>query len=134
MASVPGLSGLLETSLYVADPDLSARFYQSLFGFTEVDRSDRLIALAVADRQLLLLFKKAVSTALPYTAHDGQGELHLAFAISATDLAAWESRLREHGVAVVERKAWARGGVSLYFRDPDRHLLELATPGVWTVY
>jgi len=33
-----------------------------------------------------------------------------------------------------EKKAWERGGWSLYFRDPDRHLLEVATPGVWTIY
>jgi len=25
------------------------------------------------------------------------------------------------------------GGWSLYFRDPDRHLIELATPGTWSV-
>ncbi|HKB05700.1 MAG TPA: VOC family protein [Gemmataceae bacterium] len=134
MSKVPALNGLFETSLYVADPDRSARFYESLCGFSEVDRSDRLIALAVADRQLLLLFKKGASIKSPYPAHDGQGELHLAFAIPATDLAAWETRLREHGVAVVERRQWPRGGISLYFRDPDGHLIELATPGVWTVY
>ena len=25
-------------------------------------------------------------------------------------------------------------GRSIYFRDPDGHLLELATPGLWSVY
>ncbi len=35
---------------------------------------------------------------------------------------------------VVEKKQWDRGGTSLYFHDPDGHLLELATPGVWSVY
>jgi hypothetical protein len=29
---------------------------------------------------------------------------------------------------------WARGGRSLFFRDPDNHLLELMTPGNWTTY
>ncbi|MDQ3753396.1 MAG: glyoxalase, partial [Acidobacteriota bacterium] len=29
---------------------------------------------------------------------------------------------------------WNRGGTSLYFRDPDNHLLELATPGLWAIY
>ena len=28
-------------------------------------------------------------------------------------------------------RAWPRGGRSLYFRDPDHHLIELASPGIW---
>jgi catechol 2,3-dioxygenase-like lactoylglutathione lyase family enzyme len=111
----PRLDGVLETCLYVADPD-------------------RLIALAVADRQLLLLFRRGASAGLPFGPHDATGEQHLAFAIPAADLAAWEARLADASVAVEDRRVWPRGGVSLYFRDPDRHLLELATPGVWTVY
>ena len=29
---------------------------------------------------------------------------------------------------------WAAGGTSHYFRDPDGHLVELASPGVWAIY
>jgi catechol 2,3-dioxygenase-like lactoylglutathione lyase family enzyme len=29
---------------------------------------------------------------------------------------------------------WPRGGESIYFRDPDGHLVELATPGLWDNY
>jgi len=29
---------------------------------------------------------------------------------------------------------WPRGGTSLYFRDPAGHLVELATPGLWSTY
>jgi len=49
-------------------------------------------------------------------------------------LSRWDSWLAENGIAIEERKEWERGGTSLYFRDPDRHLLEIATPGVWTIY
>jgi len=131
---IPKLNGVLETALYVDDLDRAARFYQSLFGFPVIDRGERLIALAAADRQVLLLFKKGASARLPVGGHDGAGELHLAFAIPAADLAAWEARLQTHGVAIEDRRQWPRGGISLYFRDPDRHLLELATPGVWSTY
>ncbi len=51
--------------------------------------------------------------------HDGDGELHLAFAISATELASWEGWLAENGIAVEEKRAWKLGGH--HFRDPDRH-------------
>ncbi|PYU59508.1 MAG: glyoxalase, partial [Acidobacteria bacterium] len=32
------------------------------------------------------------------------------------------------------KRTWELGGWSLYFRDPDRHLIELATPGTWSIY
>jgi catechol 2,3-dioxygenase-like lactoylglutathione lyase family enzyme len=58
----------------------------------------------------------------------------MAFSIEAADLDAWEQRLRDHGIAIESRVRWQRGGTSLYFRDPDGHLLELLTPGVWPIY
>jgi catechol-2,3-dioxygenase len=131
---MPQLDHVLETALYVDDLGRSARFYQALFGFAVIDAGERLVALGVPGRQVLLLFKKGASAALPAAAHDGAGRLHLAFAIPATELGAWEDHLRQHGVAVEERRTWERGGSSLYFRDPDGHLIELATPGVWSVY
>ena len=95
--------------------------------------TDRLIALNVAGRNVLLLFKKGASRAIS-SPHDGEGELHLAFAIQTAELANWESWLQISGVAVEEKRMWEMGGWSLYFRDPDRHLIELATPGTWSVY
>jgi catechol 2,3-dioxygenase-like lactoylglutathione lyase family enzyme len=58
----------------------------------------------------------------------------VAFSVAADDLAAWEARLGEHGVAIEGRTDWPRGSRSIYFRDPDNHLLELVTPGVWAIY
>jgi hypothetical protein len=37
-------------------------------------------------------------------------------------------RLGERGVEIESAVHWARGGTSVYFRDPDNNLLELATP------
>ena len=131
---MPRLDGILETALYVEDLDRSVRFYQSLFGFEVVASGERLIALAAGPRQILLLCRKKASLQLPFTPHDGEGQLHLAFAIPRAELDAWETWLAERDIPVVERKEWPLGGTSLYFRDPDQHLLELATPGVWTSY
>jgi catechol 2,3-dioxygenase-like lactoylglutathione lyase family enzyme len=82
---------------------------------------------------VLLLFKKGGSREMR-SPHDGEGELHLAFAIRADELAGWEAWLAENGIAVEEEHMWELGGRSFYFRDPDRHLIEIATPGVWSIY
>lgn len=130
----PTVDGILETSLYVNDLSRAVRFYNELFGFPLIsDFGERGCAMQAGPRQVLLLFKKGASRNIS-SPHDGDGELHLAFAIPASALAAWKSRLAEKGIAIEEKTSWDRGGKSLYFRDPDRHLLELATPGVWSVY
>lgn len=128
---MPAIDGVLETALYVDDLDRSARFYRDVFGFEEVAAGDRLRALGVAGRSLLLLFRRGASADLEFGAHDAHGPQHLAFAIPADELDAWVAWLRERGVPIEHERTWERGGRSLYFRDPDQHLLEVATPGVW---
>jgi catechol 2,3-dioxygenase-like lactoylglutathione lyase family enzyme len=130
----PKSEGILESSLYVSDIGQSVQFYQKIFGFRVIsDFGGRGCAMEAGDRQVLLLFLKGGSRTGP-SPHDGDGELHLAFAIRETQLARWEAWLTENGIAVEEKRAWEAGGHSLYFRDPDRHLLEVATPGVWSIY
>jgi catechol 2,3-dioxygenase-like lactoylglutathione lyase family enzyme len=145
------VSGVFETSLYVADLPRSCAFYQELFGFeligsplgappgAPVKAGDRLAALKVGDRQVLLLFQQGASAAratehgqriLP---HDAVGQIHVAFAVAAADIEAWERRLLDRGLTIERTIDWRPGVRSLYFRDPDQHLLELATPGVWGV-
>jgi catechol 2,3-dioxygenase-like lactoylglutathione lyase family enzyme len=132
---MPKLDRLLESALYVDDLERSARFYQDLLGFAVITKGERLYALSVAGDQVLLLCKKRASAHLTSPpAHDGDGHLHLAFAIPAAELDAWETWLAQNGVAIEEKHTWERGGVSLYFRDTDQHLVELATPGVWSIY
>lgn len=130
---MPQLTGILESCLYVDDLDRATTFYQSLFGLELLVGDERIRALNVAGRQLLLLFKRGGSLNRA-TPHDGAGPVHLAFSIPAADLTAWEERLRSHNVAIEQVTDWDRGGRSLYFRDPDGHLLELTTPGVWAIY
>jgi catechol 2,3-dioxygenase-like lactoylglutathione lyase family enzyme len=130
----PKTNGILESSLYVSDLPRSVRFYQDTFGFSVISQfGERGCAMHAGTQQVLLLFKKGASRAIQ-SPHDGDGELHLAFAIQSAELARWESWLQTRGIAVEEKRTWELGGTSLYFRDPDRHLLELATPGTWAVY
>jgi catechol 2,3-dioxygenase-like lactoylglutathione lyase family enzyme len=130
----PKSDGILESSLYVSDVARSVRFYEETFGFRVIKEfGKRGCAMHAGTRQVLLLFEKGGSRTIQ-SPHDGDGELHIAFAIPADALVSWESWLQARGIAVEEKKKWDLGGWSLYFRDPDRHLIELATPGVWSVY
>ena len=137
---MPTLDGVLETALYVDDLKRSIQFYQDIFRLEVLAGDDRFCAFNVAGRQVLLLFRKGGTTipvATPGGAippHDGEGHLHFAFSIAAGEWQGWEEWLREKGVEVESRVRWPKGGVSLYLRDPDGHLVELATPGVWSVY
>ena len=136
---MPQVSGLSESSLYVADLGRSQRFYESLFCFPPLLRDARMCALNVANRQVLLLFLKGASSqgsSVPggtIPSHDADGRAHLAFSIAPADLQAWRERLAAESIAVESTVHAPRGGTSLYFRDPDGHLIELATPGLWPV-
>jgi catechol 2,3-dioxygenase-like lactoylglutathione lyase family enzyme len=137
---MPPIRGVLETSLYVSDLERSRSFYTRLFGFQPMVQDERFCALDITGRQVLLLFKRG-GTAEPVTtpggvipAHGGEGQLHLTFAIGRDELDPWERRLQQDQIPVESRVGWARGGKSIYFRDPDGHLLELATPGIWRTY
>ncbi len=137
---MPTLTGILETSLYVARLDTAVDFYLGLFELEVLARDERMCALAVREGQVLLLFEKGASSDAIETGegfippHDGTGDLHVAFAIPAPELSSWEDRLGNLGIEIESRVAWSRGGTSIYFRDPDGHLVELATPGLWRNY
>ncbi len=136
----PAVTGVIETALYVDDLPRAVAFYQGLFGFAVLEQDHRFCAFDVAGRSVLLLFRRGASTQplqLPWGVippHDGQGPWHLGFSIPPGSEAAWEARLRGAGVAIDATITWPRGGRSLYFRDPDGHVVELITPGVWATY
>ena len=137
---MPTLNGVLETALYVDDMARARRFYEEILDLAPIYEDTRLCAYEAGTRSVLLLFQRGSSTetvTMPggtIPPHDGSGPLHVAFAISASELPDWEECLRLHNVPIEGRTDWRRGGHSLYFRDPDGNLLELATPGLWTVY
>jgi catechol 2,3-dioxygenase-like lactoylglutathione lyase family enzyme len=133
----PHVNGILETSLYVESPTRSVEFYRRVFGFEPIDADEnegitdqtRLCAMRAGDRSVLLLFKKAATADTNAT-----GAIHVAFGISRSELPAWEAWLSRQGIAIESRKTWKYGGQALYFRDPDGHLLEVVTPGVWSIF
>lgn len=138
--NAPPLAGVLETALYVDDMARARGFYETALGLRPMFTDERLTAYPVGGRSALLVFLRGSTTETVHLPggtippHDGHGPLHCALSVAAADLTAWEARLAAAGVAIEGRTEWPRGSVSIYFRDPDGHLLELATPGLWPVW
>ncbi len=138
---LPAVSGVMETALMVEDVACATHFYQELFGFEVMAQSERLCSLNVKPAQILLLFRRGGSLddirfpggVIP-GGIDAQGRSHMAFAIPAEQVESWTGWLKQNTVAIESTVRWERGGTSLYFRDPDGNLRELATPGVWANY
>jgi len=137
---VPAISHVLETALYVADVDAAVAFYRDVLGLRVLEQGPRLVAMDAGQATVLLLFRRGATGSGADTPggrippHDGQGPVHVAFAIAGEALGDWERRLEEHGILIESRVRWDLGGQSVYFRDPDGHSVELATPGTWAVY
>lgn len=137
---MPTISSIKETALYVEDVDRAVRFYRDVLGLSILVQDERFCAFDVSGRHVLPLFLRGAShqtTILPggqIPPHDGSGPIHVGFAVEAVELEAWATHLASQGVEVLSRMDWPLGGRSLYFRDPDGHLLELLTPGVWATY
>lgn len=137
---MPLVRRLLESALYCEDLPQNHAFYRDVLGLGTLFADNRLVALDAGGGTVLLLFRRGASASgvtfpgggIP--PHDGGGPVHLAFAVDADQLALIEQRLLDAGIAVESRVSWARGGQSLYFRDPEGHSVECASPGVWAVY
>ena len=128
--------GIVETCMNVSAMAPARTFYESVFNLEAMIGDDRFCAFRVG-KDVLLLFVRGGSdqpVSLPggtIPPHDTIGAGHFAFAISHEALPEWRMRLQQLDIPIESEVRWERGGTSIYFRDPDNNLLELATPGIW---
>ncbi|MGB7161452.1 MAG: VOC family protein [Tepidisphaeraceae bacterium] len=144
MSDKATVTGIVEAALYVEQVARSMDFYQDLFGFEEEIRNEFIGVLRVPGRQALILFPRGIAQQPVITPpgaiegtippHGGSGRMHVAFSIAPDQLDPWRTRLAERGVKIEGTVRWKPGGTSLFFRDPDEHLIELLTPGLWSFY
>jgi catechol 2,3-dioxygenase-like lactoylglutathione lyase family enzyme len=131
---------VLETCLYVSDLPAAGRFYKELFQLPVLFSDERLCAMDVNGTGVLLLFAIGISENTVNMAggtippHIGVRGGHFAFAIRADQYEAWRKELLSRSITIESEVHWSRGGRSIYFRDPDTNLVELATPGLWPRY
>jgi glyoxylase I family protein len=128
------LTGLHHVTLICADLDRTTAFYRDLLGLALVaqgasdddpDARHFWFGDPLRSPGTLLSFLEYPSMA-PGTVGVGSTH-HIALAVeSADEQLAWRDHLRQHGVACTD--VFDRGPFhSIYLRDPDGHILEIAT-------
>lgn len=143
----PEIDGLLECFLVVDDLTRTRAFYEDTLGLEpHGEPGERGCTFLLPGGTLLGLVDReaardpnetpdgVIPACVPEGAESRGPGSHLAFAVSERQLDAWRAHLVERAVEIVQEMEWGRGGRSLYFRDPQGNLLELATPGVWDFY
>ena len=128
------ITGLHHLTLLCADVERSASFYRDLLGMRLVDRSRN---PDDPNAEHLMFGGDGVAggtmvTCMSYPELEegfvGRGSTHhFALAVESDDeLSAWRDYLRSRGVEASE--VYDRGRFkSIYLRDPDGHLVEIAT-------
>jgi glyoxylase I family protein len=125
------ITGLHHLTLLVEDAERSASFYRDLLGIPLVERTTN--ADDPNAPHLMFGIGGTMVTVMEYPDLDqgfiGRGSTHH-FALgvgSDEELVGWREYLRSRGVECTE--IHDRGAFrSLYVRDPDGHLVEIATP------
>jgi lactoylglutathione lyase len=131
--------GLFETHLTVADLSRSVAFYRDVVGLP--------VALEVPQRGSAFLWIGQAGQAMLGLWSMGSApvgrQLHIAFAMALPDVLEAPERLLAQGIQPLSFFGepadepsvigWMPAA-ALYFRDPDGHLLELLTPGIWPIY
>ncbi len=129
----PPVTGIHESSLYVADLERSAAFYREVLGFQEIARDLSRHIFLRAGNDVLLLFDASATrrSTRGVPTHGGEGELHVAFDIPPEAIDEWRAFLEAADVPIEAEISWPGGGRSLYVRDPERNSVELVSRGTW---
>ena len=130
------LTGLHHLTAIVRDLDRTTAFYRDVLGLTLVrqgasddDPDARHYWFAVGDPSAGHLISFLEYPSMP-RATTGTGSVqHFALVVeSAEEQEAWRDYLRSRGVQCTD--VFDRGGFrSIYVRDPDEHIVEIATRG-----
>ena len=135
------LTGLHHITLISGDIERTIAFYRDLLGLAVIkdgvsddDADSRHVWFGAVDGSPGRVVSFMEYSQLPAAVVGIGAAHHFAFSVeTAEELDAWRDYLRDRGVECSE--VFDRGAFrSLYLRDPDGHIVEIATrsPGLWS--
>lgn len=126
------ISHIKENCLYVSDLDRTRDFYHYQLGMPLISFVDGRHVFFRAGSSVLLCFlpevTKAEKTLPPHFAY---GPQHLAFEVPGKEYEQWKEKLKQLNIKIIHEQHWKAGRYSMYFHDPDGHVLEIVPPGIW---
>ncbi|KAJ9215121.1 hypothetical protein DTO166G4_3199 [Paecilomyces variotii] len=159
-SSPPPLSHILETCIYARDLSASVEFYKGIFNIKPFLETPRMSGFSLGQTTLLLfqigsthedvhlqngtipghgptetIRHSLLTPSDTPTEKNPKLKQHFCLAVNnPEDVDRWDEHLRNKGVNVTARMKWERGGRSIYFEDPDGHVGEIASRGLWAHY
>jgi len=140
------LRAILESALYVTDLDAAETFYANVLGLEKIGAVANRHVFFKCGSGVLLLFNAEATrqppspdARLPVPPHGTTGQGHLCFAATADEIEGWKKHLEAKNIAIEADFEWppkpgqARGGRSIYFRDPSGNSLEFTEPKIWNL-
>lgn len=126
------INKIKETCLYIADLERTKAFYSGKLGFKVIGEvKDRHVFFRAGESVLLCFISEASKKGGHLPPHFGSGQLHLAFEVAKESYADWKQKIERRGIEIEQEYDWGKGFHSFYFRDPDKHLLEIVMAGMW---
>lgn len=121
-----------ETCIYVTDLNRTRQFYGEKLGLKQIALvEDRHVFFQAGSSVLLCFIASATEKDNKLPRHGAHGICHLAFEVDPRQYHEIKNEIVAKGISIEHEQGWENGKLSFYFRDPDKHLLEIIQKGVW---
>ena len=121
-----------ETCLYTSDLKRAEEFYSHILDLEKiVSVENRHVFFRVGTSVLLIFNPDVTKVEKGLPPHFGSGQIHIALEVNVEDYMNIREKILSKGIKIEHEQDWPGGYKSFYFRDPDKHLLEIVQKGMW---